>query len=296
MIGRNVARDITYAHSARSLAGRTVIRAVENATGRFGLIRRARGYEQDIAAGQCFWDVLVSRYNLTLDLVAGALENIPTDGPLVVISNHPYGILDGLMLGHIMARTRGDFRILANHVFRKSEELNRVVLPISFDETPEAVRLNVKTRKFALEYLSGGGCVAIFPGGTVSTARRPFGTPMDPGWRTFTAKLIAKSGACVVPVYFEGQNSRAFQLASHVHPNLRVALLIREFRKRVGGDVRAVIGTPLDPAEIAARKTDARALMDYLRAETYRLSPTTLTDLSYGYEFEAQHRRDMKSD
>ena len=92
---------------------------MENVTGRLGLIRRAQGYELDIANGQDFWDVMVARYGLSLNIVGGALENIPREGPLILVANHPYGILDGLMMGHMLRHTRGDFRILANSVFKK---------------------------------------------------------------------------------------------------------------------------------------------------------------------------------
>ncbi len=113
---------------------------------------------------------------------------------------------------------------------------------------------------------------------------------MDPAWRTFTARMIARSDAVVVPVFFDGANSRAFQLASHVHATLRLSLLINEFRRRIGRPVRAVIGRPLPGEEIAARSRDARALMDYLRLSTYALSPRPLADLGYGYEFEEERR------
>ncbi|MEM8591588.1 MAG: acyltransferase, partial [Pseudomonadota bacterium] len=156
---RQVARDISYSHSAETKGGRALIRAMENATGRLRLIKRAKGYETEVAQGRDFWDVMVSRYGLSLDIVGGSLENIPQDGPLIVISNHPYGILDGLMLGHILSSVRGDFRILANHVFRKAEDLRRVVLPISFDDTKEAVKLNLETRRKSLEYLKSGGAI-----------------------------------------------------------------------------------------------------------------------------------------
>ncbi len=282
----SIAREISYASSARTRAGRAVIRSLENMTGRLGLIRMARGYDAEVAAGRDFWEVMVERYGLKLDVVGGGLGNLPERGPLVVIANHPYGILDGLMLGHILARSRNDFRILAHSVFRKAAELDRVVLPISFDDTRAAQAVNLETRRVALDYLAGGGCIGIFPGGTVSTALRPLGRPMDPCWRRFTARLIAKSGAAVVPVFFEGHNSRLFQLASHLHGTLRLALLVNEFRARVGTPVRVVIGRPLDPAGIAALAGDARGLMDHLRAETYRLSPAPIADVSYGFEFE----------
>ena len=283
---RSIAREISYASSARTRAGRAVIRSLENLTGRLGLIRMARGYDAEVAAGRDFWDVMMERYGLRLQVTGGSLADIPATGPLVVIANHPYGILDGLVLGHILARRRGDFRILAHRVFRKAAELERVILPIDFDETREARAQNLRTRREALEHLAAGGCIGIFPGGTVSTALRPFGRPMDPSWRRFTARLIARSGAAVVPVFFEGHNSRMFQIASHLHVTLRMALLVNEFRARVGAPVRVVVGRPLDPAGIAARAGEPRALMDHLRAETYRLSPLPIGDLSYGFEFE----------
>jgi len=283
----SIAREISYASSARTRGGRAVIRSLENLTGRLRLIRMAADYDREVAAGRDFWQVMVERYGLTLDIVSGDLGNIPVDGPLVLIANHPYGILDGLMLGHILSRARGDFRILAHRVFRKATELDRVVLPIDFDETREAQARNLETRRVALDYLGRGGAIGVFPGGAVATALKPFGRPMDPSWRRFTARLIAKSGATVVPVFFDGHNSRLFQVASHLHYTLRMALLVNEFRIRVGEPVRVVVGRPLDAAEVAARAGDAHGLMDYLRSETYRLSPVPLPDLRYGFDFEA---------
>lgn len=282
---RHVARDISYAHSARSRSGRAVIRVMENMTGRIGLIRRADGYAADVASGEDFWQVMVRRYGLSLDLIGGSLDNIPRTGPLIVVANHPYGILDGLMMGHILQEVRGEFRILANQVFRKAEDINRIILPVSFDETKEAVQTNLETRRVALDYLRQGGAIGIFPGGTVSTAAKAFGRPLDPGWRGFTARMVAKSGAAVVPIYFDGHTSRLFQVASHLHFTLRMGLLIKEFRRRVDGPVRVVIGEPLPPEELRARARDAKGLMAFLRKSTYDLSPTPVDEPSVGYEF-----------
>ncbi|SFA78954.1 Putative hemolysin [Poseidonocella pacifica] len=287
---RHIARDISYSHSAETKSGRAVIRIMENVTGRIGLIKRARGYEQDIAAGRDFWQVLVERYGLSLDVVRGSLEAIPREGPLVFIANHPYGILDGLMMGHILAETRGDFRILANHVFRRSEELNSVILPISFEESKEAIATNVATRKEALRYLAAGGAIGIFPGGTVSTAAKPFSRALDPSWRSFTARMIAKSGATVVPIYFDGANSRLFQIASHLHYTLRMGLLIKEFRKRVDSPVRVVIGDPICRERLQSHTAEPRGLMDFLRRATYDLAPEPVVPYGYGFEFEAKYK------
>lgn len=279
-------KEISYAHSAKTRAGRAVVRALENTTGRIRMIRRAEGYEQEVAAGANFWDVMIERYGLSLEVMGGSLSNIPADGPLLTIANHPYGILDGLMMGHLLSHARGDFRILANAVFSKAEDIDRIILPIDFDQTKEATAQNVSTRKEALRYLAGGGAVGIFPGGTVSTSATPFGAPRDPAWRTFTAKLVAKSQAAVVPIYFDGVNSRLFQLASHAHPTLRLALLIKEFKRRVDEPVRVVIGQPIPREALEPYHKNPKAMMDFLRRSTYELSPESLSSLDYGYEFE----------
>ncbi len=288
---RQVARDISYASSGESRGARALIRVMENVTGRLRLIKRAEGYDRDVESGRDFWAVMAERYGLTIDVVGGSLDDIPNTGPLIVIANHPYGILDGLTLGHILSATRGDFRIIAHRVFRKADDLNRIILPISFDNTKEAIQQNIQTRRDAHAYLNSGGVIGIFPGGTVSTSARPFTQPMDPSWRSFTARLVAKSGATVVPIYFEGHNSRLFQIASHIHATLRTALFIREFKKKVDEPVRVVIGEPLSPEEIDVRKSDAKQLMDYLRRSTYELSQKPVKDYDYGFEFEEKHKQ-----
>ena len=287
---REIAREISYAHSVKTRSGRTVVRLLENMTGRLRLIKRAKGYEDEVALGRDFWQVMVDRYGLSLDIVGGALSNIPSKGPVILIANHPYGILDGLMMGHILSQARGDFRILANSVFRKAEDLNRIVLPISFDETREGVQTNIATRKTALDYLGQGGAIGVFPGGTVSTAERPFGRPMDPMWRSFTARMIAKSNATVVPIYFDGHTSRLFQMASHLHSTLRLGLLIKEFKKRVDTPVRVVIGEPIGRDVLDPIAKDSKQMMDFLRKATYELNPNPIKSFDLGYEFEDRHR------
>lgn len=285
-----VTRDISYASSARTKGGRALIRILENITGRLSLIRRAEGYEAEVDRGRSFWQVIPERFGLSLDVIGGSLANIPANGPLILIANHPYGILDGLMMGHLLDAARGDFRILANSVFRRAEALNRVLLPISFDETKEAVKLNIATRAASLSFLNDGGAIGVFPGGTISTAAKPFSRPMDPGWRNFTAKMIARSDATVVPIFYDGHNSRLFQIASHLHATLRLGLLIKEFKARIDEPVRVVIGDPIASTRLAPYKSDPNGMMDFLRRETYALSPRPLPSYDYGYEFEEKYR------
>ncbi len=281
------AREISYAFSAQSKAGQALIRSIENMTGRPKLIRMAEGYETEVdLEGRDFWEVMQERYSIQLDIPESELARIPKTGPVVVVANHPFGILDGLLLGRLLSMARPDFKIMAHKIFHKAKDLQDIILPVSFDTTREALQTNLNTRRAALDFLGRGGCVGIFPGGTVSTSLKLFSQPMDPPWKTFTAKMIQRADPQVVPVYFEGHNSRLFQIASHVHPNLRVALLIKEFEKWVGQNVTVRIGDPLPQDKIDSYRSDAKALMDYLREETYKLSPVPLDDIGYGYDFD----------
>lgn len=246
-----------------------MVRGMELAGGRPGLLRRAQGYDAAVAQGAVFWEEMAARYGLTLNVLAGSLETIPREGPLVIVSNHPYGILDGLALSLILSRRRGAFKVMANDVFLKSPELADVVLPVSFEESKAAQKVNLAMRRAAIDWLGEGGAVGVFPAGAVSTPKRPFGPAWDAPWRGFTAKLIRASGATVVPVHFDGANSRLFQLASHLHATLRLGLLIREFKARTDGPVRLSIGEAIRPSEIAAKGGNKRELMEWLRAKTY---------------------------
>ena len=278
-------REISYAVTAKSRKGRALIRSVENATGRLRLIHRARGYDKDINADNSFWDVVTQRYGLSLDVTSGSLSNIPATGPVVVISNHPYGILDGLMMGKILSTARSEFRIMAHKVFSKADEISDSILPISFDGTKEALAMNLNTRKDALKYINDGGAVGIFPGGSVSSPQRMFGRPMDPAWRTFSAKMILRSNATVVPVFFEGFNSRRFHVAGRMSRTLRTALLVNEFKRRINKPVKIAVGEPLDRAAVDAYMRDPRALMDFLRDSTYDLSSKPINTGEYGRDF-----------
>ena len=259
-------------YKRQGLIGQLFIRSIENITGRIGLIKRAKDYDIEVAKGRNFWEVIVERYNIKMNIIKGSLEDIPKKGPVVIVSNHPFGILDGLLLGYILSKTRNDFKIIANRVFRKAKDLDEVVLPISFEENREGNLQNINTRNEAIRFLKGGGIVGIFPGGTVATSAKLFSRPLDPFWKRFTSKLILKSDATVVPIYFGGSNSRLFQIASHMSYNLRMALLIREFGRKVDRKVDVAIGKKIGSKYLQRYSKDLDGMMEYLRVQSYLLS------------------------
>ena len=283
-------RDISYAPSARSKPAQAFIRTIENVTGRRHLLKRARASIEAQEETRDFWRAMMRAYGLQVELVKGSLDFIPERGPLVVIANHPFGILDGLVMGYLLDGLRRDFRIMAHSAFQAAPEVARHILPIDFSGTQAAEKANLKTRSDAITYLRSGGTVGIFPGGTVSTAQRPFQRASDPQWRLFSARMIQRSGATVVPIWFDGANSRLFQLASHLNYTLRMALLIREFKARVNRPVRMSIGRPIGPDLLARFQGQPKEMMDFLRAATYGMADTPLDPMQLGYEFEGAYR------
>lgn len=257
----------TYAAPDDAAWRRGVIHAIEQITGKPRLWRLYADYCTGPRA-QNFFAEAVDRLAIAVRFDGRHLARIPREGPLVVVANHPFGVVDGIVLGYLLSRVRPDFRIVVNSVLYRLPEIQSFLLPIDFAETHEARATNLATRRQARLDLAAGRAIAIFPGGTVSTASSPLGRAVDPEWKPFVGRLVQQSGATVVPVFFEGQNSRLFQLASQVSMTLRLSLLFREVVNKMGKDLHLHIGAPLSGDRLA-RFDDRRALADHLRELTY---------------------------
>jgi len=271
--------DFTYADPSDSRMRRLAVRGIERITGKPRLARLYRKHLKEHDPD--FWGSAVRRLGIELDYDADKLERLPAEGPVVVAANHPYGVLDGLMIGHLVGRRRTDFRIVAHGFLTRSAEAAPFLFPIDFTESDTARATNLRSRKGALDWLKGGGVLIVFPGGTVSTSPKAFGPAVDPPWKPFTAKLIHAAAAPVLPVCFVGQNSRLFQLASHVSLTLRMSLLFHEVANKIGSRQRIEIGDLIPYAELAPLK-DRGALIEELRRRVYALHPTPkLADRRY---------------
>lgn len=249
---------------------RLTIRLIERMTGQPRLKRIYRQYREEGGAGN-FWEHAIRRLHLILILDETALRQWPRSGPLVIVCNHPFGVIDGLAISAITARIRPDFRILTNAVLYRADEIKPYLLPVDFSETREAMGINLKSRAEARAHLAAGGCLIVFPAGGVSTTPSIWhARAVDAQWKTFTARLILGAQAPVAPFYFEGQNSRLFQIASHLHQTLRLSLLFKEVHDRIGSEIRMHPGLPIPFAALCHLKPDA--LMAELRARTYGLA------------------------
>ena len=264
--------DLSYAAYFDDPLKKRLVRAVERLSGQPRIKRLYEQYRADLADNVPFFDAAIRLLDLDVQFSASRHAAIPRTGPLVIVANHPFGVLDGLVISWLTSLRRPDFKVLTNSVLDGVPEARPYLLRVDFSGTREAIEANVAMRKAALDHIRQGGCVIVFPSGGVATTPRPFDrTAVDDEWKPFTAKLITQGKAHVTPVYFEGQNSRLFQLASHLSMELRLALVFREVRRRMGTSLPVEIGETLSPDQLAA-VGKRKGLMDYLREQTYQLA------------------------
>ena len=199
------------------------------------------------------------------------LQAVPKTGPLMFVANHPFGVVDGIVLCDMALRVRGDLRIMLHSLLCQDSQLAQFFLPIDFQETKQALKTNIRSKQLALEFLSQDIPVLIFPSGMVSTADKfGFGTVRDAPWTTFAAKIIREAGATVVPIFFHGQNSRKFHVASHIGEPFRMAMLVHEAINKFGKTVEIEIGEPLTWERLADRG-GRQQLTDYLYQQVQSL-------------------------
>ncbi len=270
-MAKATADTFTYAAPDDPRLKRFLIRLIERMTGQPYLKWLYDDYREHPVAGESFWDSAVRRLELKIVCNEDALAQWPRTGPLVVVCNHPFGVLDGIVISQIVSRVRGDFLVLTNAVLLRAEEARPYLLPIDFAETDEALKTNLKSRAAAKAHLMAGGCLVVFPAGGVSTTPKVWNRrAVDTEWKTFTARLITQAKAPVAPVFFAGQNSRIFQLASHISMTLRLSLLFKEVHDKIGSEVVVRLGEAV-PFERLPAMTDRQEFMRRLREMTYAL-------------------------
>ena len=263
----------TYSHEGQSRFRRTLIRAVERISGQPKLFNLYQNWAQ---SGKYPDEPVFDAALRLLDLkpqITGQhhLDRLPARGGLLLVANHPYGIVDGLTTGHLGMRLRGNVRIMTNSLLCKVPEIDPYLLPVDFSGTAEARRLTGQTRRLAASLLAEGKVVALFPAGGVATANSPVRKrAVDSEWHPFVGRLATIPDVTTVPVHFSGQNSRLFQAASHFSYPLRVALIFHETRRRMGRPLPLTIGAPIRAETLQAM--DKADIARTLRRRTVELA------------------------
>lgn len=260
---------LTYTSENDKKAKRFIIRSIEKLSGQPKLERMYNEVLDLNPSSEEIWKILVERLRLNLDFEQSAFDAIPKKEPLIFIANHPFGVVDGIIFGHMVKQKRKDFKFLVNSVLCKERVLNHYFLPIDFADTKEAIKTNITTRKEALRRIENGESIVIFPSGGVATSKRPFKKAEELDWKKFILKLIRQSKATVIPFYFYGQNSPLFQFVSQVSMDLRISMLLNEVRNKVGKTIKFAIGEPITFKEMQTFKGDE--LLNFLYDRVHKL-------------------------
>lgn len=224
-----------------------------------------------------FFDEGLSVLGIQYTISNDDLDRIPQEGPVFFVANHPYGGVDGLVLGSIIDRVRGDGKLLVNFLLDRIDHMGGRCYYVDPFGGGSAAKANLKGIKESLRWLRSGHALGTFPSGTVSHLKWGSRRVTDPQWAENIASLILKTGATVVPVYFTGRNSGLFQFAGLLHPRLRTLMLGREMVSMHHRRIEVRIGNPV-PAKRLERFRSNREVMDFLRLRTYILQNREIAD------------------
>ncbi|MDX2309508.1 MAG: 1-acyl-sn-glycerol-3-phosphate acyltransferase [Hyphomicrobium sp.] len=270
--------ELTYADPGDPPLRRWLIRNLERLSGRDALAPHyARWKTEVVPKGGRVIEPMLKLIDVELEIVARDWPpKIEPGQPVVIVANHPYGIMDGIAALTLAEDLGRPFRVLINKDLMKVPEIRPYSLPIDFDPTREAQATNLATRKEAIRLLGQGTTIVVFPAGGVATAPNPLGYAVDLPWKSFVARLVQSVKATVIPVYFEGQCTPLFHAVSRLSLTLRLSLLIHEFRRKVGSSIVARIGLPVPFAALQNakdRKALVQELYNLVHAEAPRVPP-----------------------
>lgn len=271
--------SLTYSHPDQPRLHRLMIRTVERLTGQRKLERLYSDWATwDRRRGESPFEAALRLLRLSIRIEGqAALAALPRTGGLLLIANHPYGVIDGLALGQLAMALRGNAHILTNKLLCGLPEMQPHLLPVDFSGSRQAQRLTGETRRRAAQLLIEGQTVAIFPAGGIATAKAPLsGRALEATWHPFLGRLATLPGVTTLPVHLQGQNSRLFQLASHLSYPLRLALTFHETRRRISSTLDLRLGMPIPAKEL--QSLNRAEVAQSLRRRTMALARPYLED------------------
>ncbi|MEY4695828.1 MAG: hypothetical protein RIT14_256 [Pseudomonadota bacterium] len=265
-------RRLSYAGTFKNPFKAGTIRTIEWLTAKVTLLRLIRDFERSGApVGAPFWPKAIRQMGIRIDTPAEEVARIPASGPVVVVANHPHGLVDGMVLCELVNRVRSDFKILTRSLLTGIPEVEMFMIPVPFPHEDNARELGLQMREETMAHLKAGGVIILFPAGKVASADTWFGPAIEAEWNVFTHKMIQRSGATIVPIRFVGQNTRWYQIANKLSATLRQGLLLFEIRKALFKPQRPHVGAPIPATVLKDWEGNPRGFLAWLREHTLSL-------------------------
>ncbi|NTT86754.1 lysophospholipid acyltransferase family protein [Tabrizicola fusiformis] len=265
-------RRLSYAGTFTNPFKSGTIRALEWLTAKVQLLSLIRSFEKSGAPfGAPFWPKAIRHMGIRIDTPEAEIARIPKTGPVVVVANHPSGLVDGMIMAEMVNRVRSDFRILTRSLLTGIPEVEEFMIPVPFPHEENAREAGLEMRNQTMAHLKRGGVIILFPAGKVAMSETWFGPAVEAEWNVFTHKMIQRSGAMIVPIYFPGQNSRMFLIANKISDTLRQGLLLYEIKRSLFKPQRPFIGEPIPPTVLQQWEGNPRGFLAWLRQHTLNL-------------------------
>lgn len=238
--------------------------------------------------GLDFLNTLLNNLQINYEISEEELLRIPKEGPFIIVSNHPYGGIDGIILLKIISEIRPDFKVMANFLLRRIDPIKEVIIPVDPFEGQSQISSSVAGIKGALNHLREGKPLGIFPAGEVSTYYNTESPGVaDKQWNESIIKFIKKMEVPIVPVYFKGTNSRLFHILGLIHPMLRTAKLPSELLNKKNKLVKLRMGIPIAVKE-QKEFTDIARFGRFLRLKTYALGSSIEVRKFFNYRLKPE--------
>ncbi len=221
--------------------------------------------------GKDFFDSFVKERDLKYVVFEEDLAKIPKTGPFILVSNHPLGAIDGILMCKILSELRPDFKIIGNFLLERIKPMEPFVIPVNpFDGDRKKFKNSATGMRHALEHLQEGGCLGIFPAGKVSNKNNDDGEIRDKEWEKPALKLIKMAKVPVVPMYFHASNSRMFYNIAKIHPDLQTMMLPAEMMRKRDKAIRLRIGKPVS-VKTLEEQDSIEELGEHLQNKIYLL-------------------------
>ncbi len=265
-------RRLSYANTFESPFQVGFIHVMEALTGKLRLLRLIRKFEaMGVPDGQAFWKQALDVMGIALTTPDEQIADIPASGSLVIVANHPHGLVDGMVLAELIGKRRTDYKILTRSLLTGVGEIDRFMIPVPFAHEEDALQQNLEMRKQAMDHLKQGGCIVLFPSGVVASSDTMLGPAIEAEWNPFTAKMIQRSNARVLPIFFPGNNSRWYQMANRVSATLRQGLLLYEVVHALNKPQAPVVGQVIEREDVVKWASNPRGFVAWLRERTLAL-------------------------